>query len=270
MSRILLLLLAGALLAEVAPARGAEPGEAEVPAVIAPYRITRVHLLPGVQGIQAAVSRGAYTADFGSREGVRVGSVFNAFSQGKLVGVLRVREVWRDSVALELVELVAKADRDSPRPLEAGAYLRPKLVFLESIQFHEAGLDLSLGMRQRLFDVTRFVRAYPDCPLLVEGHTDDAGKAAANLKLSAERARTVLTMLREVYRVPVGQMRAVGRGETQPIAGNGTEEGRRRNRRVELTLVDALPDTQSAAKPKPKPAPIEHPTGFQPSRSGRR
>ncbi|MFA6111124.1 MAG: OmpA family protein, partial [Candidatus Latescibacterota bacterium] len=262
------LLLAGALLAGAAAVRGAEADEEPVPAVTAPYRITRVHLLPGLQGIQAAVSRGAYTADFGSREGVRVGSVFSAYSQGELIGVLRVREVWRDSVALELVELVDKADPDSPRPLEAGTYLRPKLVFLESIQFHEGALDLSLGMRQRLFDVTRFVRAYPDCPLLIEGHTDDAGKAAENLKLSAERARTVLTMLHEVYRVPVGQMRAVGRGETQPIAGNGTEEGRRRNRRVELMLVDALPDTQSAAKPKAAPAGSR--AGIQPARSGRR
>lgn len=266
MSRIPLLLLAGTLLTGPLPARGAEPDAAE--AVTAPYRITRVQLLPGLQGIQAAVSRGSYTADFGSREGVQVGSVFNAYSQEQLVGVLRVREVWRDSVALELVELTGKTDPDSPRPLEVGTYLRPKLVFLESIQFREGTPDLSLTMRQRLFDVTRFVRAYPDCPLLIEGHTDDAGKAAENLKLSAQRAQGVLTMLHEVYRVPVRQMRAVGRGETQPIAGNGTEEGRRRNRRVELLLVESLADTQAVAIAKSGRA-NTHPAA-QPARSGRR
>ena len=211
------------------------------------HQVIRVHLPDGPSGPQSAVHRSAFIADFGSREGVQVGSVFDANAGADLVAVLRVKQVWRDSAALALVTLVDKPDRAAPQPLPVGTGLRPKLVSLESIQFAEGQPDLSLGMRDRLYDITRFVRAYPEAPLLIEGYTDDQGNAAENLRLSAARARAVLDLLHEVYRVPTGQMRAVGRGEAEPVAANATEAGRQLNRRVELTLVSVLPDTQAAA-----------------------
>lgn len=215
------------------------------------HQVIRVHLPDGPSGPQAVVHRSTFIADFGSREGVRVGSVFDAWTGADLVAVLRVKQVWRDSAALALVTLVDKPDRAALQPLPVGTGLRPKLVSLESIQFAEGQPDLSLGMRDRLYDITRFVRAYPDAPLLVEGYTDDAGNVAENRRLSAARANAVLTLLHEVYRVPTSQMRALGRGEADPVASNASEAGRQLNRRVELTLVSTLPDTQGVTAGAP-------------------
>jgi outer membrane protein OmpA-like peptidoglycan-associated protein len=66
-----------------------------------------------------------------------------------------------------------------------------------------------------------------------EGHTDSVGSDAYNQALSERRARAVVDFL-AAQGVDASRIRAVGRGESQPIADNGTEEGRAQNRRVVL------------------------------------
>jgi outer membrane protein OmpA-like peptidoglycan-associated protein len=67
----------------------------------------------------------------------------------------------------------------------------------------------------------------------VAGHTDNVGSPEANLKLSEERAKAVMAAL--VSRgIPAARLAAKGYGQTTPIADNRTEEGRAKNRRVEL------------------------------------
>ena len=68
----------------------------------------------------------------------------------------------------------------------------------------------------------------------VGGHTDNVGTPESNMKLSQERAQAVMAAL--VQRgIDAGRMTARGYGQTAPIADNRTEEGRAKNRRVELT-----------------------------------
>lgn len=67
----------------------------------------------------------------------------------------------------------------------------------------------------------------------VQGHTDDRGDAAYNLKLSSARAKTVLDWL-VAHGVAAKRLGSSGYGLTQPIADNGTELGRAKNRRVQL------------------------------------
>jgi OOP family OmpA-OmpF porin len=75
----------------------------------------------------------------------------------------------------------------------------------------------------------------PDPPIEVRGHTDSAGPAGPNQALSEERAAAVVDEL--VARgVPEDRLTATGAGETEPIAPNDTEEGRARNRRIELIV----------------------------------
>ena len=68
----------------------------------------------------------------------------------------------------------------------------------------------------------------------VAGHTDTTGNAAANQTLSEKRAATVKKILTDKYGVDAGRLTAKGYGPDQPIADNGTEQGRAINRRVEL------------------------------------
>ena len=74
-----------------------------------------------------------------------------------------------------------------------------------------------------------------DFSLKLAGHTDDVGSAAANLKLSKDRAESVKSYLVSQGANP-SRVEAVGYGESQPISSNKTASGRQNNRRVEFTL----------------------------------
>jgi chemotaxis protein MotB len=85
-----------------------------------------------------------------------------------------------------------------------------------------------------------------DRVVLVEGHTDDVpigpelrARFSSNSELSAARAMGVVERLIEISGLPPSRLRAVGRADTEPVADNATEEGRRRNRRIEVILLPA-------------------------------
>ncbi|MEY4753148.1 MAG: hypothetical protein RJA44_823 [Pseudomonadota bacterium] len=69
----------------------------------------------------------------------------------------------------------------------------------------------------------------------VVGHTDSTGSAASNQTLSVNRAGSVRDYLSS-HGVPAGRIQVEGKGENQPVADNATEQGRARNRRVEIFL----------------------------------
>jgi len=75
---------------------------------------------------------------------------------------------------------------------------------------------------------------------VANGHTDSVGDAAYNQKLSERRAQAVVDYLAAKGVAP-GRIKAVGYGETKPIADNATEEGRAQNRRVTLHRTDCGP-----------------------------
>lgn len=88
-----------------------------------------------------------------------------------------------------------------------------------------------------LKEIGAMLREHPDLRLAIEGHTDDAGAAAANLTLSQQRAAAVKAALVSTYGVAADRLTARGLGQTKPAAPNTTPEGRRQNRRVELVRM---------------------------------
>ena len=78
------------------------------------------------------------------------------------------------------------------------------------------------------------VKKDPSLKIQIAGHTDNSGNAAANQALSERRANAVKQTLSEKYGVEASRLSAKGYGAEQPLADNGTEEGRAINRRVEL------------------------------------
>ena len=76
---------------------------------------------------------------------------------------------------------------------------------------------------------------YPNTDLLIVGHTDAVGTSQYNQTLSERRATAAGNYL-TAQGVNSGRLRAVGRGETEPIAANDTERGRQLNRRVEVAI----------------------------------
>ena len=74
----------------------------------------------------------------------------------------------------------------------------------------------------------------------VEGHTDSVGSENYNEELSRERAEAVKAFLL-ARGVPEDRLGTIGHGETEPVAANASDEGRQRNRRVELINLGATP-----------------------------
>jgi outer membrane protein OmpA-like peptidoglycan-associated protein len=93
----------------------------------------------------------------------------------------------------------------------------------------------------------------------VEGHTDDTGNDASNLRLSQQRAESVKAYL-VAQGVDPARLDAVGFGKTKPVASNQTVRGREHNRRVAFTIlrdgqtIEAVPAKLDQKKPEPKPA----------------
>ncbi len=88
---------------------------------------------------------------------------------------------------------------------------------------------------QALNDLYMYLARNPQVRIKIIGHTDNVGKDAANQKLSDGRANAVMKDLIERGIAPE-RLSAEGRGETQPIDTNDTEEGRQNNRRVEIEI----------------------------------
>ena len=72
----------------------------------------------------------------------------------------------------------------------------------------------------------------------IGGHTDSWGEDDYNLNLSQRRAQAVLDYLQGKFSIPRQQFSAKGYGESKPVAGNDTPEGRAKNRRVEFTVLN--------------------------------
>lgn len=85
-----------------------------------------------------------------------------------------------------------------------------------------------------LKEIGAMLKEHPELKLSVEGHTDDVGNAAENLKLSEARAKAVTAALVKDHGVDAARLSAKGLGSTKPATPNTTAEGRQTNRRVEL------------------------------------
>ncbi|MGQ9619882.1 MAG: OmpA family protein [Bacteroidales bacterium] len=81
--------------------------------------------------------------------------------------------------------------------------------------------------------IVQMLKSNPDLKLSIEGHTDNTGNPASNKILSEERAKAVVSALINEGIAPE-RLSTSGYGQDKPVADNSTEEGRARNRRVEL------------------------------------
>ena len=106
-------------------------------------------------------------------------------------------------------------------------------VDLYGVYFDTAEATLKPESEQTLGQVLALLKRKPALRLQVAGHTDAQGEAGYNQALSRRRAETVVAWL--VARgIPADRLAAEGHGESRPVASNASEEGRARNRRVEL------------------------------------
>ena len=106
------------------------------------------------------------------------------------------------------------------------------------VNFEPQSFELTPQSKEMLDEVVVTINASPELQKIeVSAHTDNKGSEKYNLKLSEQRAETVKQYLIEKG-VRENRLVAKGYGESEPIADNKTDEGRAKNRRVELTVIE--------------------------------
>jgi outer membrane protein OmpA-like peptidoglycan-associated protein len=102
------------------------------------------------------------------------------------------------------------------------------------IYFDTGKSEIKTESEPALKEIAKLLRENPKLKLYVVGHTDNQGGIDNNIKLSQDRANAVMKKLVVTYAVNATSLKAYGVGPLAPVASNLTEEGRAKNRRVEL------------------------------------
>jgi len=101
------------------------------------------------------------------------------------------------------------------------------------ITFDTAKADLKADGRATVAEIVKMLKSAPTLKISIEGHTDNVGQPAANKALSENRARSVMAAI-VAGGIDAKRLSSAGFGQERPIADNRSEDGRAKNRRVEL------------------------------------
>ena len=107
-------------------------------------------------------------------------------------------------------------------------------VALEGITFDTGKAVIRPGSKPVLDQIGALLKSDAALRLEIQGHTDNVGAPTANLTLAQQRAETVKKYLVDTHAIAAARLTTAGFGDTKPVADNSTEEGRAKNRRVEL------------------------------------
>jgi OOP family OmpA-OmpF porin len=120
---------------------------------------------------------------------------------------------------------------DSSKPVDKTTWFN-----FDRLTFDTGKATLQSSSQEQLDNVAAILKAYPNVHVKVGGYTDNSGKAAANLKLSDDRAKNVMEAL-VAGGIDKARLEAKGYGDAHPVASNDTEEGRAQNRRISLLVT---------------------------------
>lgn len=143
---------------------------------------------------------------------------------GRTIAVVDVLEL--KPMAQKMVTIKAE---EMAREINAGGR-----VALYGLHFDSGKADLKPESKETLDQIARLLTSSPAMKLLVVGHTDNMGGFAGNLDLSRRRAEAVINALASQYKVDRKRLTPFGVSFASPVATNSTEEGKAKNRRVEL------------------------------------
>lgn len=176
----------------------------------------------------------AYTEQFSMIFSLSTGDQYE-FTGTARAEVIESTSMDRDKVAEEVEQRLREGGvKDTTVKVDD----RGVTLDLENIQFAPDSTELLEGEQQKLNQIAEILRRYPNRDLLVTGHTALAGTEEGRQRLSEQRARVVGNyLLNRDIRDPE-QIITQGKGAEEPIADNSTIEGMRRNRRVEITILE--------------------------------
>ncbi|MGB3464958.1 MAG: OmpA family protein [Cyclobacteriaceae bacterium] len=138
----------------------------------------------------------------------------------------------KDNIDLKKTEVYQEIERDLLlAPIEIG-----KPISLNNIFFYRSQAKLLPTSNQELRDLLKYMELNSKTSIRIEGHTDNRGGVAANQDLSERRAAAIKDYLTK-NGISKRRIEVAGYGGSKPIADNATDEGRRKNRRVEFVII---------------------------------
>jgi outer membrane protein OmpA-like peptidoglycan-associated protein len=169
-------------------------------------------------------------------------SALAAYLQITRVTAAPVDRVTPDVPAVSLVDLADETARNLGPAILPDTEIGPALdqsgrAALDDLVFASGAATLSEGDYASLAAVAAWLEANPDGTVALVGHTDASGSLAANIALSERRAEAVAQVLVDRYGADRERVSANGVGFLSPRATNQTEEGRQKNRRVEVVVT---------------------------------
>ncbi|WP_212524973.1 OmpA family protein [Actibacterium sp. MT2.3-13A] len=173
------------------------------------------------------------------------------------------------------VAYVAPPEPENTQPAPEDCVARVNAILEEQKITFAPGSVTVEGESLKVVDrIAEVLRECPDAQMEIGGHTDSQGREEMNLQLSQSRAEGVLSALL-ARRILTSNLTARGYGESQPIADNGTEEGREANRRIEFRLLlpeaaaaEAAQEAGTAAEDAPGEAPSDGAAAAQDDTAG--
>ncbi len=147
------------------------------------------------------------------------------------------------SISIHKRNPVIQADFIEVKPMEEGLVTadtmmedmtRTGRVVIYGIYFDTGRVDVKPESEPVLKEIAKLLEQNSELKLYIVGHTDNVGDLTYNMKLSQNRADAVVKTLVSKYGVDTKQLKAYGVGFLAPVASNKAEEGRAKNRRVEL------------------------------------
>ncbi len=180
----------------------------------------------GAIGAGAGAGIGAVIGNqFDGKNGTAIGAIIGA-AVGGATGALIGRRM--DKQAEEL-----RNDLEGATVTRVGEGIR--ITFDSGLLFAVDQSTLTSSAKTNIAELATTLQKYDDTEVLIEGHTDADGSEKHNLGLSRERANSVQRDLIQAGLSP-SRLSTVGYGETQPVAENGTADGKTANRRVEIAI----------------------------------
>ncbi len=114
----------------------------------------------------------------------------------------------------------------------------------DNMLFKTGSYEVNSRAMETLSKIAKIIKDYKDYDVLVEGNTDNVPISRTNIRnnwdLSGLRASSVVQVLQNDFGINPKRLTAAGRGEYNPIADNGTEVGKQRNRRTEIIITPKL------------------------------
>ena len=195
-------------------------------------------------GAAAGAGLGAIIGNQSGRPGagVAIGSAIGALGGG-LIGNQVERQDNRldqqdrriDEQARQIEENRRLLEELRERGIDVRHSERGVVVNLPDVLFQFGKADLTSTARNTIREIAHVIERAPSRKIAVEGHTDSVGTIDYNYKLSDSRARNVGSEL-EVNGISRSSIMTRALGETEPLASNKTDQGRKRNRRVEVVI----------------------------------